>query len=69
MTVENGFGQLMDNETIYQNKDCSGQSGLREGVTGRMMTNCEFETLMSYSGVNFSLVRCLGHECRYDSCQ
>ena len=68
MTLENGFGQLMDSETIYQN-DCSGQRGLRERVTGRMMINCEFETLMSYSGVNFSLVRCLGHEYRYDSCQ
>ena len=54
---------------IYQNKDCSGQRGLRERVTGRMMINCEFETLMNYFGVNFSLVRCLGHEYRYDSCQ
>lgn len=69
MTLEMEFGQLMDSETMYQNKDCSVQRGLRERVTGRMMINCEFEILMGYSGVNFSFVRCLGREYRYDSCQ
>ena len=69
MTLEMEFGQLMDSETIYQNKDHSVQRGLRERVTGRMMINCEFETLWGYSGVNFSFVRWLGHEYRYDSCQ